>query len=223
MQNVGLTWAQDLGAVTELLSGDLYQPLGRSSSHQVWSSAMVVTPALRGLFGLDWDALHRTLRLSPALPALWDRAQLHNVPLGNSRIELTFEKQKDRLVIRGKSATPEPFCLASINTPRDQPCHPQTGGFQELVLTLPAVEVGIPAQLPLPGSRTSQLKVTGERHSANRFELDFEAPGGAEYDLPVRINQPNLQAKGAELAGSKLRLRFPAGPGYQRVLVNFAW
>ena len=79
------------------------------------------------------------------------------------------------------------------------------------------------AELPLPGARTSQLKVVGERRTANRFELDFEAPGGAEYDLPVRINQPNMQSKGAELAGSKLRLRFPAGPGYQRVLVIFSW
>ena len=56
--------------MTELLSGELYQPLGRSSSHQIWSSAMVVTPALRGLFGLDWDALHHTLRLG-AKSARW--------------------------------------------------------------------------------------------------------------------------------------------------------
>lgn len=57
MQNAGLTWAQDLGAVTELLSGQFFQPLGRSSSHQLWSSAMVITPLLRGLFGLSWDVL----------------------------------------------------------------------------------------------------------------------------------------------------------------------
>ncbi len=41
MQNASLTWTQDLGAITELLSGDLFQALGRSSSHQMWSSAMV--------------------------------------------------------------------------------------------------------------------------------------------------------------------------------------
>jgi hypothetical protein len=222
MQNAGLTWMQDLGSVTELLSGDLFQPLGRSSSHQVWSSAMVLTPALRGLFGLDWDALHRTLRLAPNLPAGWDRAQLHNVPLGNSRIDLEFTRQKDRLLVHARSAGPEGFCLISQTAPRDQPCR-TSAVSQELALPLPAVELGIPAQLPLPGARTAQLKVVGERRAANRFEVDFEAPASSEYDLPVRINQPNMQSKGAELAGSKVRLRFPAGQGYQRVSVIFSW
>ena len=76
---------------------------------------MVVTPALRGLFGLDWDALHHTLRLGPNLPAGWDGAQLHNVPLGNSRIELQFTRQKDRLLVRARSATAEAFCLVPRN------------------------------------------------------------------------------------------------------------
>src|SRR4029077_8278168 len=100
MQNAGLTWSQDLGAVTELLSGELFQPLGRSSSHQVWSSAMVVTPALRGLFGLDWDAPNRVLRVAPNLPADWGRARLHNVPLGNSRLEVEFSREAGRMVVR---------------------------------------------------------------------------------------------------------------------------
>jgi hypothetical protein len=39
----------------------------------------------------------------------------------------------------------------------------------------------------------------------------------------VRINQPNMQSKGAELVGSKVRIRFPAGPGYQQATVIFSW
>lgn len=222
MQNAGLTWAQDLGSVTELLSGALYQPLGRSSSHQVWSSAMVLTPALRGLFGLDFDALHHTLRLAPNLPAQWDGAQLHNVPLGNARLEIEFTRRKDGLAVRARSSTPEPFCLLAETAPRDQPCN-AAGGAQELVLPLPPVEISIPDQLPLAGARTAQLKVVGELREAHRYAVDFEAPGGAEYDLPVRMNQPNMQSKGAELAGSKVRLRFPSGAGYQRVSVIFSW
>ena len=222
MQNAGLTWAQDLGSVTELLSGALYQPLGRSSSHQVWSSAMVLTPALRGLFGLDFDALHHTLRLAPNLPAQWDGAKLHNVPLGNARLEIEFTRRKDGLAVRARSSTPEPFCLLAETAPRDQPCN-AAGGAQELVLPLPPVEISIPDQLPLAGARTAQLKVVGELREAHRYAVDFEAPGGAEYDLPVRMNQPNMQSKGAELDGSKVQLRFPSGAGYQRVSVIFSW
>ena len=51
MQNLNLTYEQDLGAVTELLSGMYFEALGRSSSHQLWSSAMVLMPAIRGLLG----------------------------------------------------------------------------------------------------------------------------------------------------------------------------
>lgn len=223
MQNAGLTWTQDLGSVTELLSGEFFQPLGRSSSHQVWSSAMVLTPALRGLFGLDWDATHRTLRVAPNLPAGWDQARLRNVPLGDSRIDIEFTRDAHRLVVRARSAAPEIVCLVPQTELRDQPCTETARSVREIVLPLPALEVSIPTTMPLPGSRTAQLKVVGERRTANRFELDLEAPGASELELPVRLNRPNVRASGAELAGSKLRLRFPAGKGYQQTSVTFTW
>jgi glycogen debranching enzyme len=84
MENVDLTYAQDLGAVTELLSGEFYAPLGRSSSHQTWSSAMVLTPAMRGLFGIRVDALHKTVWVDPQLPAEWTKVLIRNLNLGGS-------------------------------------------------------------------------------------------------------------------------------------------
>ncbi len=223
MQNADLTWTGDLGGVTELLSGEFFQPLGRSSSHQVWSSAMVLTPALRGLFGLAWNAPARVLRVAPNLPAAWDRARLHNVPLGDSRLEVEFTRDAQRLVVRARSASPEVLCLASDQAAREQPCRETASVLHELVLQLPAVEIGIPRGLPLPGSRTSQLKVVGERRMDNSFEADFEAPGGTEYDLLVRLNRSNVHASGAELSASRMHLRIPAGLGYQRASVRFTW
>jgi glycogen debranching enzyme len=76
MQTADLTTAQDLGAVTELLSGDFFVPFGRSTSHQLWSSAMVVTPALRGMFGIDVDAQEHVVRVHPQLPADWNEASV---------------------------------------------------------------------------------------------------------------------------------------------------
>ena len=72
MENANLTRAQDLGAVTELLSGDFYVPFGRSTSHQLWSSAMVITPILRGMFGISVDAQTKTITVNPHLPAGWN-------------------------------------------------------------------------------------------------------------------------------------------------------
>ena len=223
MQNADLTWAQDLGAVTELLSGAFFQPLGRSSSHQVWSSAMVLTPALRGLFGLDWDAPNRTLRLAPNLPATWDHARLRNVPLGDARIEIEFTRDRNRLLVRARSDSSHTFCLAPQSAPRGRPCRVAPATEHELELPLPPVELEVPHGLPLPGSETTQLKVVGERRLANRLELEFVALGNSSFDLPVRLNTPKVRVSGAELTATSLRLRFPNNGGSQRVAVTFTW
>jgi len=184
---------------------------------------MVLTPALRGLFGLDWNAPNRVLRVAPNLPADWGRARLHNVPLGGSRLDVEFTRDADRLIVRARTASPEVVCLVSQTAARDQPCREPAGTLHELVLQLPGVEIAMPGGLPLPGSRTSQLKAIGERRADNYFEADFEAPAGTEYDLPVRLSRPNVRASGAELSGSRLHLRVPAGIGYQRMSVRFTW
>jgi len=223
MQNAGLTWSQDLGAVTELLSGAFFQPLGRSSSHQIWSSAMVLTPAVRGLFGVECDALHHTIRLSPNLPASWKTARLHNLPLGESRIDLEMSRQGDRLIVSAQSPSPQRICLVPQSAPRGQDCAEPAAAARQIAIPLPAVEVGVPGRLPLAGSPTAQLKVIDERREANRYELVFEAPGGAALELPVQLNRQGVRSSGAELAGSTLRLRFPAGDGYRRTKVVFTW
>jgi hypothetical protein len=225
MQNAGLTWAQDLGAVTELLSGAYFQPLGRSSSHQVWSSAMVLTPALRGLFGLDWDALNHTLRLSPKLPATWERALLKNVPLGTARWDVEFTRRRDQLLVRARSLTPEVLCLLAGDAPRGEECRAPAATERETTLPLPEVEVEPPHELPLPGSSTTQLKVTGERRAASRYEIDLEAPAGSIWEMPVRLSRPRVQVGGAELAGNVLRVRFGASASgkWERATVSFTW
>ncbi len=223
MQNADLTWAQDPGAVTELLSGEFFQPLGRSTSHQTWSSAMVLSPAVRGLFGLDWDALRHTLRLAPNLPASWNRAVLHNVPLGRSRLDVEYTREQGRLVVRARSSSPETVCLVAQDSPRDTRCSAPAGTVHELDLPLPAVEVGLPHGLPLPGSEAAQLKVLSERRAAGRLDLDFEAPAGSLYLLPVRLNKPGVRVTGAELSGDRLAIRFLGRAGRQRIAVTFLW
>jgi len=219
MQNADLTYAQDLGSVTELLSGEFFQPLGRSSSHQTWSSAMAFTPALRGLFGLDWDALYHTLRLAPHLPATWDSAKLHHVPLGDSRVDLDFKREGDHLLIQARSEKPMLLCLVPQTAARED-C---LTARPELRLELPPVEIGIPHGLPEPGSRTGQLKVLDEQFAPNRLTVTMEAPGGSVHELPLRINRPGLKLSGAELAGGKLRVRFRQGTGYQQEVIMLTW
>ncbi len=139
MQNADLTYAQDLGAVTELLSGEFFQPFGRSSSHQTWSSAMVLSPALRGLFGLGWDASHNRLNVDPHLPAAWDHATLHNVPLGQARLDLDYRRTGKSIVVRASSDV--------------ELCHAGKCAMRELAIPIDSEEPSAPHSLPTPGSK----------------------------------------------------------------------
>jgi len=222
-----LTWSQDLGSSPNCCPAIYSTSRAAAVPIKSGRSAMVVTPALRGLFGLDWDAVHRTLRLAPSLPAGWDHAKLHNVPLGNSRLEIEFTRSEGSPAgSREIVCSVGNVCLVPQTAPHDQPCRAPAAA-QELALPLPAVEIGIPVQLPLPGGANRAIEVVASVVLYRRPAIDskwiLEAPGGADTISRCESNQPNIQSKGAELAGSKVRLRFPAGPGYQRVSVIFSW
>jgi glycogen debranching enzyme len=100
MANALLTFPGALGYVTELLSGDFATPFGRSSHHQIWSEAMIVTPAVRGLLGIEPADAGRTLRIAPALPADWNRVVVHAVRAGDVRYDVTLERTSGRMLVR---------------------------------------------------------------------------------------------------------------------------
>ena len=100
MANALLTFPGALGYVTELLSGDFATPFGRSSHHQIWSEAMVVTPVIRGLLGIETLDAGTTLRVAPAMPASWDRAAASGARAGGARYDVTIERASGRTIVR---------------------------------------------------------------------------------------------------------------------------
>jgi glycogen debranching enzyme len=109
MANALLSYTWALGYVTELLSGDFNAPFGRSSHHQVWSEAMVITPTMRGLLGIEIGAGGKELRFAPQLPANWDSVEAHNIAAGDGRYDLKLVRAAGRLTItithRGSATT----------------------------------------------------------------------------------------------------------------------
>jgi len=222
MQNLNLTWAQDLGSVTELLSGEFFQPLGRSSSHQLWSSAMVVSPLVRGLFGLDWDVAKKQLWVNPQLPADWDHLKLRNIQMGDVEVDLEINRGNGELHVQAATKAPQILCLAS-GPAASKVCNGAPTKIHAINVPLPAVELAIPAQLPEPGERTLQLKVLEEKSAEYSATFSFEAQAGSTYNLPIRLNRNGVTANGAEINGGKLHVQFPAGNGYVRKTVTFQW
>ena len=222
MQNVNLTWDQDLGSVTELLSGEFYQPLGRSSSHQLWSSAMVITPMVRGLFGLDWNAGTHTLRVRPNLPAEWDQARISHVNIGDNLVDLEFEKAGDKLLVRARASQPSVLCLTGED-PNQADCKDKPSSVHSMTIQLPPVELSSPVNMPLQGAITSALKVVDEQRDGTSATFILSAPANTVASLPVRLHKPHVSVDGGILNGKTLRVEFPSGTGYQERTVRFTW
>lgn len=229
MQTADQTTTQDLGAVTELLSGAYFQPFGRSTTHQLWSSSMVVTPALRGLFGIDVDALHKQIRLDPHLPADWNEAEVRRLHVGNSVVDLRYRREGQHLIVQLKQVSGDALRLAT-----DAKNSTVAKDGQSISFALPAVELALAHGLPLPGARTAQPKVLAVNEDAHSLQLELEAQGGATVEFALRRNAAmrGLTADGATITPpadannnglGKLLVTLPAGEGYQQKTVTLHW
>jgi hypothetical protein len=204
-ENALLTRAQDLGAHTELLSGDYFVPMGRSTSHQLWSSAMVVTPALRGLFGLSVDATTRTITVNPRLPAGWERAEVMNIHVPGGVTSLYFTRRENQLEVYLSPVNGEDgwhlrsdlpgTTFGALSGDLDKKAAKKLGiaPHEGLRIPLPAIEVDETAEPyadaaiesvslalkePLPGARPRQLHILNASYGERKLTLEVEGSAG---------------------------------------------
>jgi len=229
MENANLTRAQDLGADTELLSGDFFVPFGRSTSHQLWSSAMVITPTLRGLFGISIDAQSKSITVNPHLPASWDHAEIRNLRIGPDTVDLAFTQTHDSTTASLRSASAVKL--------RSDDLHASTTASGSLVFPRFPVEIGSLFDPPLPGNRTQSFRVLDQQRSEHKLTLTLEGPAGSDAQLPLVLNAMNLnlRAEGATLptasnavphapgSSPMLHIHFPPGAGFQTQTVILTW
>jgi glycogen debranching enzyme len=248
-ENANLTWAQDLGADTELLSGDFFVPFGRSTSHQLWSSAMVITPTLRGLFGISINAQSKTITVNPHLPASWDHAAIHHLPLPGGEETLSFDRNGAVLEVSLSDNHHTGLRLHSdlpAATSAELP-----NGSLGIRIPLPPLEISTPFTPPLPGARTENPRILSETWSPASATLVFEGKAGstATYEILRRSLLPHLKVDcpqnkaldpsdtthraattSMDDAGVRdpsipvnLMLRFPQGTGFQTLTVTLTW
>lgn len=220
MQNANLLWARDPGNATELLSGKFFQVLGRSTEHQLWSAAMVISPTLRGLFGLEWDAPRNTLTVTPHLPATWTLASVHNLPFGDKRIDLTFRRRGAVLVVQARDS----------GVKLDSRIAGSRVAHGALEIPLPPVEATVTEALPEPGAETRQMKVLAQHEGPHSLVLQLSAPGGTVQTLEVRENLAvgPIVATGGQLGITRgglqpLTVKFDEASGYVDKIVTLTW
>ena len=227
--NAMLTYQDALGYVTELLSGDYNTAFGRSSHHQVWSEAMVVTPAVRGMLGLEVKDGARRLRFAPQLPADWDFVSIQNVKARQARYNFAYQRLSNgnvQIVIEAGGGTgveqielAPAFPLdAVVQTVRVNDLNVpfnlvEQGDVQHVVFTVdanaprieatlnikPGTSVYVRPQEAPPGSTNQGLRVLQSRAEVDALNLVVEGLGGRAYTLYVRTSKRIRQAEGVSV------------------------
>ena len=228
MANALLTESGTLGYVTELLSGDLNAAFGRSSHHQVWSEAMVVTPLVRGLLGIEPLQGGARLRIAPQLPADWDRVSAQRIVAPGAQLDVEVAREAGvlRITIAGHSAAAAPALAVSPALPLDaqidrvtvdgravQPTVTRTGDVQFAEVTIAdraarhvvelryrgGTDVYVPRHAPDRGARSEGIRILRSRADARALRLLVEGRNGRSYDLFLRTPREPGAVEGATL------------------------
>ena len=227
-----------LGHVTEVISGDYYQPLSTSSPHQIWSAAMVISPLLRGLFGLEADAAHHKVVFAPHVPADWTSFTIHNVRAGDATLDFSYRKTLDEisLQIESSGASSVEFSPAlslraliigaELNGNRVPFEIAKSDIDQHVVvrLTIPRGKstlhiklrndfgISYVSSLPPLGSSSLGLHLISDSwaQSGNAESLEFAGAAGARYELTVWNAGQIASVDGAEIRNGKLVVNIPS-------------
>jgi glycogen debranching enzyme len=229
--NALLAFDGSLGHITEVLSGDFYQPLSTSSPHQIWSAAMVVSPLLRGLLGLETEAARGTLRFQPHVPADWSSFVIREVPVGSARIELKYSKDLDGITL--EAGAPEGASgkvsidfapavslrakvLGVALNGRATEFHVQTNSVDQHILVRIPLSAGANSlrirlkddfgltynsTLPVLGATSEGLRMVSETWSPSRDRLTIAATGLAGCQYRLPVWNPSQIAS---VSGAKL-------------------
>ncbi len=233
-----LTQQDALGYVTELLSGDYNTAFGRSSHHQVWSEAMVASPLLRGLLGVEVRQGGTLLELSPKLPADWDSVRVAQLPVGDQSATVLYRRSAalsgKRFVVQvsglsGKTLRVAPaFPLDAIVTAvrvngRVVAAKTQRVGDVQIVIAEVAAngetEVSYELerrgsdvtvlQIPAdPGASNGQIRVLRSEAGDKALTLTVEGRTGSTHTLTLVSDRKPGRVTGATLAGTTLSIPF---------------
>lgn len=236
MANAQLAHDGSPGRVTEVLSGDFYTQLSTSTPHQIWSSAMVISPLLRGLMGLEVNALKSSVVLAPHVPRDWNDFAIHNVRVGSIQVDFTYHRTGDEIALEvlrhgngnvGLEFSPA-FSLrakileAEVNGRKVSAAPSSNENDQHATVSVPissdsttirmrvAGDFGVayPFAVPADGTPSSNLKIISEQWNTahDQLQLQVAGVGGAKYEVPIFDAPSGIAVIGAVISKSELGL-----------------
>lgn len=222
------------GIVPEVFSGEMNQKLAEGYHHQGFSTTGYVLPLLRGLVGLEVDALSKAVTLSPRFPADWDTVRIRGVRVGAKSFDFTVTRSaglysvavaaagKDSVQVtfspglepgtRAESVTLNGATIpgASVSAGATVAAVLRDGDVLSIRHTDgPAILAPDPPELPggvNTGTKIVSLKEEGT--DGKTLRLAVEGRAGTSSELAVMRAEKIASVGGATLAGGKLRLAF---------------
>jgi hypothetical protein len=162
---------------------------------------MVITPTLRGLFGISIDAQSKTITVNPRLPAEWKQAGVSNLQIPGGWAALSFTKRSDRLEVELNTQDGDQWTLKSdLPGATIGPIDTGAASFNRirpsdgLRIPTPALEVNYvdpemdlidpvdqaaPTRAPSPGARTEKFRVVRSDAAERKLTLIIEGTAGS--------------------------------------------
>jgi hypothetical protein len=189
---------------------------------------MVVSPILRGMMGLNADAIAHRVSLAPHLPPDWTSATLANLHVGKNTIALAYGKTSSEITLEvtktgpdacslqfspavslharilGASANGHPIAVQTTANSVDQHARIEISLNAEKTTVTVRVRddfgVGLSTNLPALGELSRGARITSETWTdGNQVALGVSGTAGTTYLLPVWNPSVIASVKGGDL------------------------
>lgn len=218
-----------LGFSSEIWSGDYYRPLDTSVPHQLFSSGMIISPFVRGLMGLNADAIKKQITVAPQLPASWDAVDVKRYRAGNELFSISIRKSSGsyKAIIEKQTESPYelrfapafghftkvlsvtidgrpvPFKIEESSQDLSAIVNAKLSRRLEIEIKyVTGIEIEVPMEEATVGERTVGLKFLSLQKEGNGLNLQIEGVGGRSYRLKVKSSLRNLTIGGVKLVST---------------------
>jgi glycogen debranching enzyme len=228
-----------LGHFSEVLSGDYNQSFSTSSPHQIWSAAMVISPILRGMFGLQTEAEKHQISFTPHVPADWTTFAIHNLQVDGVHVDVKYRKTAETLALdvdrsgNGEcwvefapafslrtevvsvewNGHPLPFKAEPNRNDQHVRMRFQLRDARNSLVIRTRKDFGLAManELPPLGSASRGLRVISDSWNASKSQLvmDVSGLGAHKYEMSVWNAGQVLSVDGAALSGGRLQIEMP--------------
>jgi hypothetical protein len=226
--NIKHATANALGSVSEVFSGEINTKLGEAYHHQGFSTTGYMLPFVRGLTGVEVNALTKSILVRPNLPADWDTVTVKHIIVGASAYDIAIVQTETSQSVSIPSDSNIPVEIAFVPNPPVGARHtalwlngrklPYTGTSLHKMKrgdVLTAIFTPVPAVLPPSntsrvGDTNKGLRIISQRSDGKQIRLAVEGIVGEVYHLKVLRSQLIASVSGCSLDGDRLVIPFDA-------------